>query len=468
MEKMMKYPHVPLAVILFLSIIGRISVIAQVKDNAPTCGTNTTSTSKWYSAPNTPSVQVDQILVFVNFNGGTVFPGNDNGDTFRSSIISGVRTFPAPALTTEQKAEVVRRVADDFSPFNVRITTSQAEFTATPAINKQMCIVSTSPSVGGFSSDTAGISPFAGPGIRIFNSIVFAFSAVFGNDPIEVANTVSHEIGHSMAGLPHQHLYNNDVDCQIVQEYHPTFGSGSLSFGPLMGVATGSITNWFAQTCPEPLFGAPIDDFQFLNNQVVLRPDDFQDVGSIVVGGFTTSVDGLLNQSGDVDLIPLNLSGSGQIVIASENADIEASLFELDGTPLGTFNDPDTTGVIFPVTGGQKILRVTAASNANMDARFMTGQYNVSYLAPTAAAVSVSGRVKSSGGRAVGRAVVRLAGSNGRIYTALTSAFGYFTIDNVVAGDNYVATVSHKTYQFSPRVIEVNDQISDLDFVAAP
>ena len=461
----------PAAAFVFL-LVCQATIISQDKNEASTCGTNTTVRSLWYSTTDTavtaPAIQVDQVLIFINFNGATVFPGNDNGDTFRSSIISGIRTFPPPSLTLEQQAEVVRRVVDDYSPFNVQVTTSQAEYTAATALKKQMCLVSTQPAVGGFSSDTGGISPFAGPGIRIPNSIVFVFSVSFGNDPVEVANTVSHEIGHALGGLPHQHLYNNDVDCQVISDYHPTFGTGPLSFGPIMGSATGGITNWFGQSCPEPTFGAPIDDFQFLNNQVVLRPDDFQDVGSITVGGFTASIDGILNRSGDVDLIPLNLSGPGLIVVASDNADIEASLFETDGTPLGTFNDPDTTGVIFPVTGGQKILRVTATSNANMDARFMTGQYNVSYLAPTAAAVSVSGRVKSSGGRAVGRAVVRLAGSNGRIYTALTSAFGYFTIDNVVAGDNYVATVSHKTYQFSPRVIEVNDQISDLDFVAAP
>lgn len=90
----------------------------------------------------------------------------------------------------------------------------------------------------------------------------------------------------------------------------------------------------------------------------------------------------------------------------------------------------------------------------------------LSQLAPTAAGVSVRGRVSTSSGAGISRAVVRMDDSDGRGRMTITNTFGYFRFDNVTAGESYVVSVSHKRYRFTPRLVDVSNDISGLDFIA--
>lgn len=83
---------------------------------------------------------------------------------------------------------------------------------------------------------------------------------------------------------------------------------------------------------------------------------------------------------------------------------------------------------------------------------------------PTAANVSVGGRVTANG-VGVARATVQILDpSSNEIRTALTNGFGYYRFDDIPAGNSYVVSVRHKKYQFSPRIISVDDDLSDVDF----
>ncbi len=87
-------------------------------------------------------------------------------------------------------------------------------------------------------------------------------------------------------------------------------------------------------------------------------------------------------------------------------------------------------------------------------------------LAPTAADVTVSGRVTDQYGRSVSRAIVTLADMDGSVLTALTNQFGYFVFTDVPAGQGYVLSVMHKSLSFSPQFVNVDDSVDDLLFVA--
>jgi hypothetical protein len=87
-------------------------------------------------------------------------------------------------------------------------------------------------------------------------------------------------------------------------------------------------------------------------------------------------------------------------------------------------------------------------------------------LAPSAAAVSISGRVLTADGRGIRSTAVVLTDSLGNSRTAITSSFGYYRFDEVPAGETYVLSVSSKRYQFAPRVVTVQDEIVNLDFIA--
>ncbi len=89
-------------------------------------------------------------------------------------------------------------------------------------------------------------------------------------------------------------------------------------------------------------------------------------------------------------------------------------------------------------------------------------------LTPTAAFTTVSGQVYSSNGRTISRARVTILDGQGNFRTTLTNAFGYYQVDGLLAGENYVGTVTAKGYTFQPKLINVGDSIFDADFVGEP
>ena len=84
----------------------------------------------------------------------------------------------------------------------------------------------------------------------------------------------------------------------------------------------------------------------------------------------------------------------------------------------------------------------------------------------TSAPVSVAGRVVAANGRGIRSARVTLAGADGRQWLAVTNSFGFFRFEGVPAGASYVMSVSARGYRFESRLVEVNDSVSDLTFVA--
>lgn len=88
-------------------------------------------------------------------------------------------------------------------------------------------------------------------------------------------------------------------------------------------------------------------------------------------------------------------------------------------------------------------------------------------IAPTAATVSVGGRVLDTNGRGVSRALVNMTDATGAVRTGISNPFGYYKFDNVTAGDSYIFEVRHKTYTFAPQVLSVNDELADFNFTAS-
>lgn len=86
--------------------------------------------------------------------------------------------------------------------------------------------------------------------------------------------------------------------------------------------------------------------------------------------------------------------------------------------------------------------------------------------APTAASVSISGRVLISKGRGLQNAVVYLTCADGSTFKARTSAFGSYRFDDVAAGETVLISVNSKRYRFAARVVNVTEDLIDLNFFA--
>lgn len=87
---------------------------------------------------------------------------------------------------------------------------------------------------------------------------------------------------------------------------------------------------------------------------------------------------------------------------------------------------------------------------------------------PTAAQVSIGGRVAAADGAGIRNVVITLTDSNGATRTARTSSFGYFRFDEVEAGETYVLGVQSKRFTFSQptRIINVSGAMDDILFTA--
>lgn len=84
---------------------------------------------------------------------------------------------------------------------------------------------------------------------------------------------------------------------------------------------------------------------------------------------------------------------------------------------------------------------------------------------PTAASVTISGRVVNNN-RGIAKAMVWLTNQNGVTRTALTNSFGYYRFEDVLAGQSYTFNVFSKRFAFSPQVVTITEEMSDLNFIA--
>ena len=87
-------------------------------------------------------------------------------------------------------------------------------------------------------------------------------------------------------------------------------------------------------------------------------------------------------------------------------------------------------------------------------------------LLPTAASVSVSGRVMTATGRAILNATITLTNSLGETFTRRANPNGRFTFESLTAGETYIFNVAAKRYTFAAQVITVTEDLTDVNFVA--
>jgi hypothetical protein len=89
-------------------------------------------------------------------------------------------------------------------------------------------------------------------------------------------------------------------------------------------------------------------------------------------------------------------------------------------------------------------------------------------LAPTAAGVRVHGQVRSARSNGIRNVLVNLVEANGSVHTTQTGTFGYYSFDDIEAGQSVILTVMAKRYTFRnpSRVVLVKDEVANADFVA--
>ena len=158
------------------------------------------------------------------------------------------------------------------------------------------------------------------------------------------------------------------------------------------------------------------------------------------------------------------------------------------GTPSGTvefFNGATSLGTRTLNASGQATLTTPALplGTNNITAQYQganvgaggggylastsTVLQQVVVLAPTAAPVNISGRILSSSGRGVSKAVVKLTDIDGNVRYSVTNPFGYYRFTQVPTGNGYIVNIETKRMQFPTLFIDVTQELNNLNITAS-
>jgi uncharacterized delta-60 repeat protein len=178
-------------------------------------------------------------------------------------------------------------------------------------------------------------------------------------------------------------------------------------------------------------------------NAIVIQPD-----GKIVAAGVSAV------GSNDFAVARYNSDGSLDSSLAPE---INPQIFGSGGKVTVDFTGGQDIAYGVALDSAGRIL-ATGITGTNFGAIRLQG------LVPSAANVSISGRVLTSDGRGLNNAIVSLTDANGNSRSTRTGSFGFYRFDEIEAGQIVIVNVRSKRFQFEPRVLSVGEDLTDVDF----
>ncbi len=322
--------------------------------------------------------------IFLDFDGQTVKSTGWN---------SGNTLMCAPStMSGTQITDIFNRVAEDFRPFNVNITTDSTVFLSAP-LNRRIRIIVTPTS--GWTSGVGGIS-YVGSFTWGDDTPGFVFQDRLQNNPKYVAECCSHETGHTL-GLSHQSAY--DATCRLVATYAEGTGSGETGWAPIMGNSYyKNMTGW--NDGPTPYGCSNIQDNLTIittQNGFGYRTDDFNssiDATATMLNNNSFSNTGIIETNTDKDAFRMVLSNTRTIRFQATpfsinaanvgaNLDIRVDLYNNANVLLKTYDKASYLDVTIDttLTAGTYYFVVSGTGNANISDYGSIGGYSISGFA---------------------------------------------------------------------------------------
>ncbi|MBQ7815408.1 MAG: hypothetical protein IJ387_13070, partial [Thermoguttaceae bacterium] len=249
--------------------------------------------------------------------------------------------------------EIYLRVAEDYAPFNVTVTTDQDVFNA--ATNAVRVVV------GGTGNDRGGVAYVNSFGTQKQDCYVFPNSL---GSPKAIAEAISHEVGHTL-GLSH--------DGKDATEYY----GGTNGWGPIMGVGYYQPLTQFSKGEYQGATQTQ-DDLAYVAAYLGYKADDYSDKRAnaaalresyIRSGNFVA--DGLIERTGDADMFSFVATDSTYVIdvvgsgadfdranaagyaasLGYTNLDLVVELYDDAGNLLYTCDPSDSLFAHFEATG---------------------------------------------------------------------------------------------------------------------
>lgn len=279
-------------------------------------------------------------VIFLDFDGQTV---DNTSWNYAGPIVCNPSNLDNVKITS-----VFNRVAEDYRPFNINVTTDSTRFFAASPFTRMRIIITTSWEWYGAAGGVSMVGSFTWgddtPG--------FVFSGQLGYNVKYISEAVSHEAGHTL-GLYHQ--ANWDANCVKISDYHYGVGTGEISWAPIMGVGYyKNLTLWNNGATPTAC-AAYQSDLSVItgSNGFSFRPDDyasnFTDAANITFTNNQFNVSGVITQSTDQDMVKFTLPGSGHFVLNAipynvgtgnegSDLDLQVTLYNSSHAMLNVYN----------------------------------------------------------------------------------------------------------------------------------
>lgn len=322
-------------------------------------------------------------VVFLDFDGHTL----DVGTAW--NVTSNVITLGGSGMSTAQITEVFNRVAEDFRPFNVNVTTDSTKYFAGETFSRQRVIVTISSSWYGSAGGVAYVGTFTYGD----DTPCFVFSALLGYSPKQVSEAASHEAGHTMS-LYHQAVYNGS--CSMTSQYNPGTGSGEIGWAPIMGVGySQNMTVW--HNGPNP-YGCSNyqNELSILTttNGFTYRSDDhaatFVSATNAAFSGNQFNVSGVVEQNTDLDMIRFTQPAWGRFQLSAipysvgagnsgSDLDLQVTLYNSAQTQLNVYNPGTLLSSVIDtnLNSGTYYLRIEGRGNIYAPNYASLGSYSL-------------------------------------------------------------------------------------------
>nr|HQU82329.1 carboxypeptidase-like regulatory domain-containing protein [Pyrinomonadaceae bacterium] len=179
---------------------------------------------------------------------------------------------------------------------------------------------------------------------------------------------------------------------------------------------------------------------------------------------FVNEFGGTITLSGDVNndgIIRLNANGAGcqadSILIRSNNA----TQRNWNGAGYFFMTDVDVSG-----QAGTPLITVYNGTNSgNNGANWI---FNSNCFIPTAANVSVGGKVLNAEGNGIANVRIILTDAQGNSRVAVSNSFGNYRFDEVAAGQTVTLSANSKKFNFTnpTQILNVLENVSEMNFIA--